>query len=231
MRLAILLTVVMTTVLGLTSQGIAAVMFSTGAGSAVTVVDRMATFDSLSGNGIDLTSYSEGGLDITVPDTTFIGFDPFLDGTLTQFHYGTSGNSSFVTIQGSDSAAFRGVEFKFGDGFFSTQTSGVSNLLWETRLLGVVTGSGLETSIPLGSIVGWSDLGGFDELRIASNPSFTLASSLGDFQAIALDDVVAQLTTSAIPEPTSMALLGLTAAGFCGVRLRRRQRFEKTETK
>jgi len=57
-------------------QAVAVPIFSTGAGSAVTSLDRVATFDSITG-GIDLSAYTEDLLSITVPGVGFVNFDPF----------------------------------------------------------------------------------------------------------------------------------------------------------
>ncbi len=59
--------------------------------------------------------------------------------------------------------------------------------------------------------------GTFDNLTPGTyNGRFTLNRFEGN-------DVTLNITSAAIPEPTSLALLGMTAAGFCGVRLRRRR--------
>ena len=47
---------------------------------------------------------------------------------------------------------------------------------------------------------------------------------------LVLDDLTFEVGTAAIPEPTSLALLGMSAAGFCGVRLRRRRREDTEQT-
>ena len=73
------------------SSGIchANVTVTSGSGSAVTTIDRMATFDSINSNGIDLSSYSENLLDVTVDDISFVDFDAFNDGVESEFHYGS----------------------------------------------------------------------------------------------------------------------------------------------
>ena len=187
----------------LTAEVYAAPIFSTGAGSAVTNPDRSATFDDLTTSGIDLSAYTDDGLIISVPDTSFVGFDAFGDGSTTGYHYGDGGNDSYVTIKGSDGARFRAIEFRLGDGY----GAGTNGLLWETRLNGVTTGSGFQPDLAMGVVVGWRDAAGFDELLVAADRFFTDGSALGDFQAIALDDVDAQLAS--VPEPTTCALLGV----------------------
>jgi len=198
-------------------------VFSTGSGTAVITADRTATFDSINQNGIDLSSYSEDNLSITVPDTSKVAFDPFSEAISSEFHYGDGGNFSYVTIRGTDSAVFDGVEFKFGSGWFESTTT--PGLIWETLLNGTVTGSGGVSLLAHGSIVGWSDPDGFDELRVASVLVLTSTSSFGNLQAIALDDLNVQLKdeTPTVPEPASMALWGLGSLGI-GVIARRRNR-------
>lgn len=206
----------------LASQAQAVIVTSTGAGSAVTTVDRSTTFDDLNASGIDLTSYSSGTLFATVPDTNFEGFNAFNDpGRTTQFHYGNGGNTSFVTIAGTDDVAIQGVEFLYGHG-----GGGVTgNLVWETRLNGVTTGSGLITGVSKNTVVGWfeTDATGFDQLFVAGGPS---ATAFGQFQSIALDNLNVQLAP--VPEPSSVALMAFSAMGV--VVFVRRKRKQSTET-
>ena len=121
------------------STSLAATTQTIGAGSAVVSAERVATFDSLNSSGIDLSAYSEDNLDITVDDTTFVGFDAFGDGTTSQFHYGTSGNSSYVTIKASDASPIRALEAKVGHGWAVVIDL---NIYWETWLGGVLVSSG-----------------------------------------------------------------------------------------
>lgn len=204
--------------LGLSVRTDAATIFSTGEGSAVTTTDRSATFDTLTADGLDLSNYSEDGLSITVPDDSSIGFDAFGDGTTTAFHYGYIGNTAYVTIKGTDDAVFDAVEFKLGDGIGPTTAT---DLRWQALLNGVVVGSGFEASLAKGTIVGWSDSSGFDELRVAAGFFFTTAGDFGDYQFIALDNVNAQLAS--VPEPASVALLGMGLVTMGGRAWRRRR--------
>lgn len=180
-----------------------------GAGSAVTSFDRGATFDSLTSNGIDLTFYTEGSLSITVPDITFVGFDAFGTGATAGFHYGNSGNTSYVTIKTTDAVAISGLEFLYGNGYSRNDVPTV----WETWKGGSLVSSGSFT-VARGTIVGWSDAAGFDELRVASGQGI---SALGQFQAIALDNVRVQLAS--VPDGGStMALLGLATLALAVAR-------------
>ena len=183
----------------------------------VTIVDREATFDSLNTEGIPLDTYSEGLLSVTVNDTSWVGFPAFAPGDprTTGFHYGDGGNDEYVTIRGTDDATFFALDLLLGSGY----GFGTNAVRWETYLNGNLTGSGVETSVPQGSIVGWSDAGGFDELRVAagifSPPGF------GQEQAIAIDDLRVQLAPFSVPLPGSAALIGL---GLAGLALSRRLR-------
>ena len=205
----------------------ASVVQSVGSGSAVTSVDRSATFDSITTNGIDLASYAEGLLSITVPDISFVGssFNPFLDFTSTRLHYGDGGNTDFVTLRGTDSAVFSGLEMKVGLGLGGPDT----RVSWETYLTGSLTGFGTFT-VAKGTIAGWADdMTGFDELRVIGDDGSLINPSLdfGDFQAIALDDVDVQLRSAGvIPEPTTSVvwlLLGCIGITFSTWRRRRRE--------
>jgi hypothetical protein len=152
MRMILRTVFCMATVVAATGQTHAAFTFSTGPGSAVTTVNRSATFDSIS-NGSDLTAYSEGGLNITVPDTAFEGFSAFNAGVAVDFHYANLGNNNFVTIRGSDGAVFSGLEFKLGNGMLGLDTG----LIYQSLLNGVETGSGF-AFLTKGTVVGFSDL-------------------------------------------------------------------------
>jgi hypothetical protein len=195
--------------------------FVTGAGSAVTTVDRIATFDSLTiaNNGIPIFNYMEDGISLSVPNppggVSSEGFDPFNDGTTSQFYYLSGGNNTYVTIMGVDQAVMTGLEFKLGTG----QSGFTTDLLWQTYKGGVEIDSGSITSIQKRIVVGWSYSSGFDELRVAAH-DYTKDTV---FNAIALDDVKVQLagTSQPVPEPSSLILLGVGIAGVGGYGLRR----------
>ena len=91
------------------------------------------------------------------------------------------------------------------------------HLTWATYLNGSVVGSGT-AAVARGSVVGFSNAAGFDELRvIATNGNAT--PQFGDYQAIALDNLSAQLA-GFLPSPSrprSPCLVWEPAPWRCGV--------------
>jgi hypothetical protein len=176
-----------------------------GSGSSVNRIDRAATFDSISVPFIDLNGYTEDGILVSVPDYSHVNFDAFGTGfASTGFYYGSGGNQSFVTIGTTDSIEIFSLEFRLGNGNLFNQ--GPSATVWETWKDGVLVSSG-NTFVTKGSVVGWQDVLGFDELRVASGSGVT---QFGQTQGIALDDLNLQLVQSAsVPEGGSIIV------GFC----------------
>lgn len=205
--------------LGITGNGEAATIFSSGAGSAVTNEHINATFDDINASDIDLSDYQENGLQISVDDVSFVGFDPFDTGVLQGgFHYGSAGNSDFVTIKTLDGSEIAGLEFLLGSGFGLSDVFGA----WETYRDGTFVSSG-SFAQQKGDIVAWSDSNGFDELRVGASDSSSY--SLGNFQAIALDDVRVELAGKSVSTPEPASLLGLLAVGALGTSsLKRKQK-------
>lgn len=195
----------------------AATLFSSTA--TVSSADRVATFDSLTSNGIDLSTYTEASLSVTVGDVTFQGFSAFSpnDSRTTGFHYGSGGNNDFVTIKGTDGAVFTALDFLLGDGQSGTTT----NVRWQAYLGGVLTGSGTESNMARGTVMGWSDTTGFDTLLVAAARTET-QPGFGNHQSIAIDDLRAQVGVTPVPLPAGLPLMlgGLAAFGL----LRRRQK-------
>ena len=175
----------------------AATIFSLG--NVVSNADHSATFDTLTANYIDLSTYSEDSISITALNYSYVGFSAFspIDSRTTGFYYSSGGDASYVTIKLEDGTEFSSIEFLLGDGFSKETT----NLRWESFLDGVLVSSGLKLNVEKGSIVGWTDIGGIDELRVAAgyyDPGF------GNPQAIAIDDL--RLQVASVPVPAASCL-------------------------
>ena len=84
--------------MGLLATSHAVTVSTTSADSAVSVVDRIATFDSLkSTNTQELGNYSEGGLCITTGNQS-CGADPLLATKLDPFHRITAPEGGFLCV-------------------------------------------------------------------------------------------------------------------------------------
>jgi hypothetical protein len=154
-------------------------------------------------------------LDISTPGTSLVGFTAFTDtgpGQTDQFYY-AGGNNSYITIMASDGIDMYGLEFRVGHGFTGTLDTSV---VWEAYSNNVLTGSG-QFNTTRGTVIGWNDSAGFDELRVgASIPGY---AALGESQGIAIDDLNVQIT--AVPLPTAVWLFGSGLLGLLGVARRR----------
>lgn len=194
------------TILFIASKAQAAVITTTGSGSAVTVTDRIATFNNISGA---LLGYTEDNLSISADDIWCCFPNVFYD---------NGGSLDFVTISTTDGADFFGLELDLGTGF----GTGLHNVVWETKRDGNSTGSGILTNVFASngpsnnpSVLGWSDINLFDTLLIGAAPTANGYNAFGQLQAIALDNVKIDFNgNTPIPEPTSIALLVLGLAGI-----------------
>ncbi len=186
----------------------AATVSTTGAGSAVSSAQLLATFDTLNSTTVvHLENYTEGALKITTAADSWAAdfamaslLDPFAGcGTDRAFYAISSGNNDWVTIQTTNASLMHGVEFMYGN----TWTTGNSQapwgnpsavLEWQTWNNGTLVSAGTNGPnplLPLGTIVGFYDAAGFDQLLVRS----TIANS-GDptLQAVALDNLHVMLT-------------------------------------
>jgi hypothetical protein len=193
----------------LTAQVGAATITTQGAGSAVSTIDRSATFDTLTAaNPANLNNYTEGGLLISTSgeswasDTnTSYTFDPFqgLGAPDRAFYAVAWGNHDWVTIQTTNFDLMYGVEFMYGNGWTtgnSTYPWGNPNAVldWQTWTNGVLSCSGTigpAGSLQMATIVGFYDPAGFDQLLVRA----TIATSGSPpAQDIALDNLQVMLT-------------------------------------
>ena len=184
--------------------------------AAVTSVDRTATFDGLTSFGIDLSTYSEDSLYVTVNGVSAQFANLFTPGDTrsTGYHYDSQGNFGYVSIRGTDGIDLTAVDFLLGDGVLGDNTL---TLRWETYLNGGLTGSGTQNNLTKGQTVGWLDLAGFDELRVAGAPMIDPLPGFGNPQGIAIDDLRVQV----VPEPATagmLALSGLLIAAYRRIR-------------
>jgi hypothetical protein len=211
-----------------------------GAGSAVTSIDRSATFDSLVVNGIALSDYAEGGLFVTVDGDSWVGegvpvFDPFhgANNPDRAFEFPYGGSQGWVMIQTTDSGPIFAVEFMYGNGWTTGDVYGPypwgnhdAIVEWQTWRGSSMVSSGIIGVAPIlemGTVLGFNDAAGFDQLLVRC----TIASS-GDpnLQALALDSVHVQLSAgcpaaSVMQQPspattcrTGGAIFSVAAAGI-----------------
>ncbi len=199
-------------VITLTAAAASAVTVSTtGAGAAVSVVDRRATFDSLtSTNASNLGNYQEGGLYITTGMTSW-GDDVNMAAKLDPFHGATAPDRAFfcvswdnpewTSVRTTNAAIIHGVEFVYGNGWSTGDVYGQypwgrndAVLIWQTWCAGTNVSSGAMGdlwALPVGTIVGFYDPAGFDELLLKAvmAPVATTNSN-----ALALDNLNVMLT-------------------------------------
>ena len=192
---------------GGTSRG--ATTQTQGPGSAVSSVDLSATFDALNATTVvHLENFTEGTLKVTTSADSWAAdfamaasLDPFNGATGVDrgFYAISSGNNDWVTIQTTNLALIHGVEFIYGNTWTtgnSQQPWGNPNAVveWQTWRNGVLVSTGAVGAtfqLQLGTVLGFYDPAGFDQLLVRA----TISSS-GDptLQAIALDSLNVMLT-------------------------------------
>jgi len=195
----------------------AATVETRGAGTAVSIADRSATFESLTyGQGGALSDYTEvllfigmNGNSWTVNPDCPPDFDPFGGTNPSRAFYATYDGAQgtgpadpncWTIIRTTDSRTIFGIEFMYGNSW-STGTippwgNTQARVEWQTKVGGNIVSSGIDgdpaTSVlPLGTILGFYDPAGFDELWVRC----TIASSGNtNLQCLALDNLSVMLT-------------------------------------
>jgi hypothetical protein len=184
---------------------------SLGSGSAVSTVHRTATFDALTAtNTMEFGNYSEGGLYITTGNQSW-GADPPMAAKLDPFHGVTApdrgffcvawDNPEWTSIRTTNNAVIHGVEFVYGNGWTTGDIYGqyswgnsAAILIWQAWRNGTLVSSGSVGDtwmLPVGTVLGFYDPAGFDELTMKA---IMLTAASTNSNALALDNVLVQIT-------------------------------------
>ncbi len=194
--------------------------------------ERTMTFDGLT-NGTPLTVYNEDNMTIDYEGTASSqvgsghpGFAPFQTSTPDGFLYSGGGQHIPLTIRTSDGVDAVALEFVIGTGEGSAPPNPVFGA-WETYRDSVLTGSGTFAA-PVGNVVKFIDIAGFDEIIIDTDNVAMTGVGQGDggtgtSNAIALDDVQVDIPAApSVPEPGMLGIFGLGLLGLGCLRRRRR---------
>ena len=130
--------------------------------------------------------------------------------------YPSGGDSGYSEISLAGGVDFDSVGFNVGTGFFGGVTEYLYDLLDNgvSVLSGSVSGSSL--------YLGFSG-GGFDTIRVRDSLSGGGNVDDGTFQAMTFDSIETFSSSTAVPEPGSLTLLGLGAVGLVAGAIRRRR--------
>lgn len=191
----------------------ASIVVSYGSGSALTQTDASMYFDSNYGN---TNPWTENGLTVLAEGNPTLNWCGSVNGCAYHFNpQGMSGGNAYgtnlvLTANGLDMHA---VEVLVGTGYSYNDFYAV----WEAYNDNVLVGSGLAHLFG-GTVLGFSGPESFDTLRVGT--SYTPNMTTHSYNATAFDNIHVQFGES-VPEPTSIALLGLGIAAFVVARRRK----------
>ena len=203
----------------------AAVVQSTGAGSAVSMVQGSADFESV--NALNDNPYSEGGMDFSRQGLSFnnngcgfagcgghLGFAGFTG----NYMYGVGGGGSF-TMAAVGGNRFLGLEMIMGTGYFQSNV----RVTWQAFDGVTIVGNG-DFSAPVTAVVGFADMAGFTSLQFTSTSAGNLANFSNTVNAPAFDSVRAQFTNGhVVPEPGALSLTARALVGLAALARRRKK--------
>ena len=133
--------------------------------------------------------------------------------------YPNSGDFGYTQISLTGGVDFQDVGFNYGTGFFNPSV--LSYELLDNALI-VLSGTVaspdcFNCNFPLITYLGFSG-GGFDTIRMRDGGPGSVTN--GQFQALSLDSIETQ--DAAVPEPSTLGLIGLGLLGLGAMRRRRR---------
>lgn len=201
----------------------AATMLTIGSGSAIRTVDRSATFDSvitptgasgLTGVGLD---YEEDGISVSTSGNPWTGYlelsysPKLFNGKESGgFYYPNGGSRDPIKI--TNNWGMQAVEVLIGTGWQSIP--GFADITW-TTYGGPDTKSTGMARVPLGTVVGFWNIHGFETLLLGSNTGNVLA----------IDNLLIQDTeANIVPLPAGMPLVATGLGAFALLRRKRKQK-------
>ena len=180
-----------------------------GTGAAVSNVDAQADFESTA--ALFDNPYFEDGLSFSRTGLTFNNNSCGYAGCVGSFNYysgnymyGTGSSSSYFSMFSPTGQSFFGLEFQAGVSWTTP------SFFWEAFSQGISVGSGSGTLANQSTILGFSSTDGFDELRYGWTNG-----------AVSFDTVRAQLYSTEVPEPSTLAIFALAMMGLASRRFKK----------